>query len=180
MNVAPGNVSALDKGAVVIAALAAVTLLLELTWPHELKAVARDEQAAGHSEEAGPDIPAIGPLSAYLSIGERPLFMHDRQPFAVVVEAAPPAPAGPRVEFELTAVIITSATQIALMRSNLTPKVQRVTRNQTVDGWTLTDVSPEAVVLRRGTETMTVSLRPDVGRARPGEAVRVGTLGAGD
>lgn len=183
MSASPRPLAALDKVAVAIAALSAAALLLELTWPHELEAAAPAEQAAGESEAAAPDFPPIGPLSAYLPIGERPLFTQDRQPFVVVAEAAPVAPAAPprpRVEFELTAVIITSATQIALLRSNLTPAVQRVTRNQTVDGWTLVDVAPEAVVLNRGGESMTVSLRRDLRRARSGQAVRVDALGSGD
>jgi type II secretory pathway component PulC len=106
------------------------------------------------------------------------LFTHDRRPFIFVAEAAPVARAGPRVEFELTAVIITSVTQIALLRSNQTPTVQRVTLNQTIDGWTLAEVAPDSVVLNRGTETVTVPLRPDLGASRSGQAARTNPRGS--
>ena len=122
---------------------------------------------------------AVGSISEYLSVSERPLFTYDRRPFVFVAEVAP-VPVGPRAEFELTAVIITSATQIALLRSNLTPTVQRVALDQAIDGWTLAEVTPESVVLRRDAEVVTVPLRPDLGGARSGQAVRMGALGSDD
>ena len=159
-----------DGAAIAVAAVSACALLLELTWPHELAPPARSEEPAKPLEKEAHDVVPVGPLSDYLAISDRPLFTHDRRPFVIVAEAAPVAPAGPRAEFELTAVIITSATQIALLRSNLTPTVQRVMVTQTIDGWTLTEIAPESVVLTRGAEAVTVALRQEVRGSRSGQA----------
>ncbi|HJR69800.1 MAG TPA: hypothetical protein VKA43_07150 [Gammaproteobacteria bacterium] len=166
------NLTTFDRAALAVAAAAAGALLLELTWPHELEAPAAAGEATTAIELTAHDAVPVGPLSDYVLVGDRPLFTHDRRPFVFVAEAAPVARAGPRVEFELTAVIITSATQIALLRSSQTPAVRRVTLNQTIDGWTLPAVAPDSVVLNRGTETVTVPLRPDLGAARSGQAAR--------
>lgn len=167
------KLTAFDRIAVAVAAVSAGTLLLELTWPHEIEAPVQVEQSTAALETTGDDAVTIGPLSDYLSVSERPLFTHDRRPFVVIVEEAAPAPVGPPVEFELTAVIITSATQLALLRSNLTPTVQRLALNQSIDGWTLEAVTPDSVVLRQGDATATVPLRPDMGGARSGHAARI-------
>jgi len=167
------NLTTFDRAALALAAVSAGALLLELTWPYGLEAPAPAEESTTEIEPTAHDVVAVGPLSDYVLVGDRPLFAHDRRPFVFVAEAAPVAPAGPRAEFELTAVIITRATQIALLRSNLTPTVQRVTLNQTIDGWTLTGVAPDSVVLNRGTETVTVPLRPDLGASRSGQAARI-------
>jgi hypothetical protein len=169
--------STFDCIAIGVAAISAVALVGELVWRHDLEApAASDDAAPAAVAQVASDGMPVGPVSEYLSVSERPLFTHDRRPFVFVIEAAP-VPAGPRAEFELTAVIITSATQIALLRSNLTPTVRRVALSQTIDGWTLAEVSPDSVVLRRGEEVVTVPLRPDLGGARTAQAVRLGTLG---
>ena len=161
-----------DRIAIAIAAISAGTLLLELTWPHELEAPIPAEQPAVELEQTAGDAVTVGPLSDYLSIGERPLFTFDRRPFVFVVAAAP-VQVGPRVEFELTAVIVTRDTRLALLRSNLTPTARRVALNQTIDGWTLSEVAPDSVLLRQNEISMTVPLRPDLGAARSGHAARI-------
>jgi hypothetical protein len=167
------TLSRTDRIAVGIAIVAGLSMLLEVTLPHRLEAPAPAAPALAVVAESHDDVIEVGPLSAYLSVTERPLFEQSRQPFVAAVEPAPAVPAGPHVEFELTAVIITRATRIALLRSNVTPTVQRVTLNETVDGWTLAEVMPNAVVLRRGTESVTVELRPDSIGPRSGQAARV-------
>lgn len=173
MKASLANFTTFDRAALAVAAVAAGALLLELTWPYGFEAPAPAEEPATEVEQTVHDVVPVGPLSDYRLVSDRPLFTHDRRPFVFVTEAAPVARAGPRVEFELTAVIITSATQIALLRSNLTPTVQRVPLNQTIDGWTLTGVAPDSVVLNHGTETVTVPLRPDLGASRSGQAARI-------
>jgi hypothetical protein len=161
-----------DRCAVAVAAASACALLLELTWPHELEAPAPAEQMPAAIEQTTDNAVPVGPLSDYLAVSERPLFTHDRRPFVFAVEAVP-APVGPRVEFELTAVIITSDTRLALLRSNLTPTVRRVALNEAIDGWTLAAVSADSVLMRQGEAAITVPLRPDLGGARSGHASRI-------
>ena len=173
------ELTAFDRIALAAAAVSAGTLLLELTWPHALEPPTRAEQAPAETQQTADDIVPVGPLSDYLSVSERPLFTYDRRPFVFVVEAAP-VEVGPRVEFELTAVIITSDARLALLRSNLTPTAQRVALNQTIDGWALSEVTPDSVVLRQNETSVTVPLRPDLGAARSGHAVRIDPAAGGN
>jgi hypothetical protein len=174
------NLSSGDRVAVAIASVSAGTLLIELSLPHALEAPASIAAPPAELVASVGDIAQVGPVSDYFSVTERPLFSQDRRPFVPEPEPAPVVPAGPRVEFELTAVIITSATQIALLRSSVTPTVQRVTLNESVDGWTLAEVTPNNVVLRRGAESVTVPLRPDAGEPRSGHAARIDPRVRGD
>ncbi len=121
---------------------------------------------------------AVGPFADYLTVGEQPLFAFDRRPYVAVVEQA--AAPGPHVEFQLTAVILAGDTQIALLKSNLTPAVRRLAINETLDGWTLAEIRPEQVVLRRSTETVTVELRHNPGGGRTAQGVRVNALASGN
>jgi hypothetical protein len=162
-----------DCVAIAVAAVSAGALLLEMTWPHRLEGPPPAGEASTELAQAALEVVPVGPVLDYLSVSERPLFRFDRRPFAFVAEAAPVVAAGPRAEFELTAVIITHETQIALLRSNVTPTVQRLTLHQIIDGWTLAEVTPESVILRQGTEAVTVPLRPDLGAASAGHAARV-------
>lgn len=173
------ELTALDRVAITVAALSAGTLLLELAWPHPLEPPSAAEQASAEIRQASADVVPVSPLSDYLSISERPLFTYDRRPF-VFASAAAPIQVGPRVEFELTAVIITSDTRLALLRSNLTPTAQRIALNQTLDGWTLSEVTPDNVVLRQDEGFVTVPLRPDLGTARSGQAVRIDPAAGGN
>jgi hypothetical protein len=168
-----------ERFAIAVATISAGTLLLELTWPHELEAPVPAEQPTAELEQTADDAVPVGPLSDYLSISERPLFTFDRRPFVFVVEAAP-VQVGPRVEFELTAVIVTRDTRLALLRSNQTPTARRVALNQTIDGWLLTEVTADSVVLRQNEISVTVPLRPDLGAARSGHAARIDPAASGN
>jgi hypothetical protein len=167
-----------DRWAIGVTAACAVVLVLEISWPHGLEAPALTTDAPqAQDHEPAAAIP-VGLLADYARIGERPLFVFDRRPYVPTVEQA--APPGPRVEFQLTAVIMAGDTQIALLKSNLTPAVQRVAINQTVDGWTLAEVHPERVVLRSSAETMTVELRHNQAGGRTAQGVRVNALASGN
>lgn len=161
-----------DRAAIAVVLFSVCTLLLELTWQHDLGAPMSTEAVVPDVEPIPPDRITIGDVSLYHTIGERPLFARDRRPFVIAVETTP-METGPRAEFELTAVIITSTMRMALLRSSLTPTVQRVVQDQSIDGWTLIEVTPSSVRLQRDVETMTVPLRPDLGSARVGQAIRI-------
>jgi hypothetical protein len=172
MNAMLRRLTMFDRVAIAVAAVAAGALLLELLWAHDLGAPAATAETVAAVEPAALDVIPVGPVSEYSSVSERPLFTYDRRPFVVVAEVAPVV-AGPRAEFQLTAVIITDTAQIALLRSNLTPAVQRVAVSQTIDGWTLAEVHPDSVLLRRNAESMSVHLRPEPSAsAAPGAARR--------
>ncbi len=172
------TLTSLDRWAIGVAAAAAIALALEGGWPHGLEGPVTTAEAPQTGEHAPATAMAVGPLADYASIGDQPLFAFDRRPYVPVV--APAAAPGPRVEFQLTAVILAGDTQIALLKSNLTPAVRRVAINETLDGWTLAEIHPEQVVLRRSAETVTVELRRNSGGGRTAQGVRVNALASGN
>lgn len=135
-----------------VSALAAVALLVLASG-----ALAQDQ---GVSErKAGEPIP--GQRGAMLA---RPLFAPTRRPPPPVasvplqpLSAPPQPPSAPNVA--LSGVILgPGGGGVALMRGPLDPAPVRVGRGAMVDGWTIAEIRPRAVVLRRDGRSATVEL----------------------
>ena len=176
-----GSFGTVDRWLVAFSGACTVTLVAELIWPHRLDA----PNSPPHAEvQAAADVaPArqVGALGDYQAIADQPIFAFDRRPYLTVAEDAVPAsPPGPKVEFELTALIIADSAQFALLRSNLTPTVQRLSIDQSLDGWTLVEVWPQAVVLRRGAETLRIELHPTRAGGQNSQAARLVSLADGN
>lgn len=120
-------------------------------------ALAGEQGGVAQGQGQGP-----GPAGAMLA---RPLFAPTRRPPPPPVSAAlqplsPPAPSppsGPNVA--LSGVILgPGGGGVALVRGALDPAPVRVRLGGTVDGWTVAEILPRAVVLRRDGRSATVDL----------------------
>jgi len=108
----------------------------------------------------------LSPLSDYVQIIERPLFRKDRRPFvpdeSVVDEKKQKRKSSvSRMkpdELHLSAVIITNETRIALIQSGRNKKIQKVILGEVIDDWTLDDVQPGLISLKKGDEVKTLEL----------------------
>jgi hypothetical protein len=155
-------------------AIACLTILgAELLLPHRLETAVE----TGGTESVGTDPSRESrppkALDDYRAITDRPLFSFDRRLFVPPPPepAVPPPPAGPRVEFELSAVVTSATTRMAFLKTNLSPEVGKVAVDQSIAGWTLAEVHDDAVVLRNGAEERTVELQAErAGGARSGSA----------
>ena len=113
-------------------------------------------------------VPADKPVTSledYAGIIERPLFSPDRKPYeAEVVEAKPnrPVPVNTpltkREDYSLSAVIITDDKRMALIETKNGKKIHRLREGEELDGWTLTDVQPARVSLKKGSEVKELEL----------------------
>lgn len=106
-------------------------------------------------------------IAAYEDIVNRPLFNEDRQPYVYVApppEEKPvktrerPVPPKPPQQFSLTAIVITPETSLAILQGGKDKSLQRVRLGETIDGWTLTDIQDQSIVLTQGEQTQTLDL----------------------
>ena len=126
---------------------------------------------------------SLPPIDEYSEFIERPLFTASRRPRAETADAAPdtretgPAPASAPARkrgFKLSAVIIAGQERAALLEHPDTRKPTRVHLGETIAGWSLTQVEPDAVVLENGGQSTQITLRefptpppPRPARAKP-------------
>lgn len=119
--------------------------------------------AAIELEEITPVTPAateLPPVTAYQEIVERPLFMADRRPYEPPPPAASPVTQRPSKaqQFSLSGVVITEQQNIAILQSADGKTMQRVALGEVIDGWTLTEVHEQHVVLQKDDDTRILEL----------------------
>ena len=106
-----------------------------------------------------------GPPAAYEATRTRPLFSPTRRP------PPPPAPAfvAPPVamiapapvmapDLAVSGVIVGTDTRIAIVKRPSDAVFTRVTRGSQIDGWTVSEIEPRAVVLRRDDRSVTIGM----------------------
>ena len=111
--------------------------------------------------------PAVQSLALMEQTAARPLFRQNRRrpiAFAPVSDVpempAPPISQDVELLHVLSAVVITNEQAVAYLTHPDTGLV-RVAQGGTVDGWTLAEVRPDAVMLRRGEQRSQLELRPE-------------------
>lgn len=121
--------------------------------------------AASAAALASPPVPARAdpaPDGRFRAMVERPLFSPTRRP-----PAAPPAPLDapapaalplPPPDLTLSGVITGGGSGIALVRRPQDAAPIHVALGGTVDGWTVAEIRPRAIVLTRDARSVTVGL----------------------
>ena len=105
-------------------------------------------------------------IAAFDEIVERPLFNATRQPFVAAaseaIKKATPqkkkTTTGRQNQLSLSAVVITSKKQIAILQNVKDKSLQRIALGDTVDGWTLNEVTPNSIKLSKGDEIKNLEL----------------------
>jgi hypothetical protein len=98
------------------------------------------------------------PLASFGAFNERPIFSAQRKPIAPVpVGAAASAPPPPPTA-TLVGIIIDATRQIALIRTASSPLAVAVAVGETVQGWQVSGIAPDRVVLHQGTTDDTLKL----------------------
>lgn len=111
--------------------------------------------------------PAVQSLALMEQTAARPLFRQNRRRPMVFAPAsdvpempAPPISQDVELRHVLSAVVITKEQAVAYLTHPDTGLV-RVAQGGTVDGWTLAEVRPDAVILKRGEQRSRLELRPE-------------------
>ncbi len=115
---------------------------------------------------AGPAIPARAgdpaPETRFRAMVERPLFSPTRRPPPAPQAVAPldaPVPLAPSPpNLALSGVITGGGGGVALIRRPQDAAPIHVALGGTVDGWTVAEIHPRAIVLRRDARSVTVDL----------------------
>ncbi|MBI1733225.1 MAG: hypothetical protein HYR49_10745 [Gammaproteobacteria bacterium] len=145
-------------------ALAGVLVVELRARPVEVKADSGAKLIAEAPAAPVPDARPFPPVQEYAAITERPLFSPDRK--AQIATAAPTAGAAQLsagttdpAEMILTAVVITNERPLAILETARGKGVHKIAVGEAVNGWTLAEIQPEAVVLEKGSEVRTLELR---------------------
>ena len=104
---------------------------------------------------------SLPPRSKFSEFIERPLFLSERRPFIYPLDVEVAVPSKP-LQLLLTGVIISSEERAALMERPGRPDVLRVTEGEVIDGWKVSSISPNQVVLHNGEVEEILALRDGV------------------
>lgn len=100
---------------------------------------------------------ALPTIRTFDAINDRPIFSPDRKaiaPAAVATSAAPPPPPSAA----LVGVILDNQTRLALMKSSAAPLETAYAVGAMVDGWQVSEIDRDKVVLRSGLTTDEIKL----------------------
>ncbi|MCZ6804298.1 MAG: hypothetical protein O7D86_10290 [Proteobacteria bacterium] len=102
-------------------------------------------------------------ISSYDEIVNRPLFFEDRKPYVYVEPETPTREVRPKLmriteQYSLNAVIITSDVKLAIIESGRKKSLTRITLGESIDGWTLENIEPRSILLKKGDETKNLEL----------------------
>jgi len=151
-------------------------------WPMLGMAAALIAAAAGMAvaqeppkDPAGlPELPAIEDLSETL---ERPLFMKTRRPpeapVAPVVEAAPVKVPTEEAPADLTGIVNGPDLHYAILTNRATKEVLHLRKGEKIEEWSLQEIGPRYVVLRRGPGSLRLELFEE---KEPGERSKQSSL----
>ena len=107
------------------------------------------------------------PENHFRAMAERPLFSSTRRPppvpLAPLDVSALPAPPPPAPNLSLSGVITGGGVGVALLRRPQDTAPIHVALGGAVDGWTVAEIRPRAIVLRRDVRSVVVDL-PTPGR----------------
>ena len=121
------------------------------------------------------EIPEIPPIEELSSTVERPLFMRTRRPpkapVAPVVEAAPVQVPTEEAPADLTGIVNGPDLNYAILTNRATKEVMQLRQGEKIDEWSLQEIGPRYVVLRRGPGSLRLELfeekEPGEGSKRP-------------
>ena len=111
----------------------------------------------------------ISKASDYDEIINRPLFFEDRKPFVYVkpekqLKQKKQTTPKKTEQYSLSAVIITSERQLAIIQSGRGKTLQRISLGEDIDGWTLETIEPRSILLKKGNETKNLELEIKVSK----------------
>lgn len=137
-----------------------------LPWLHDSIPTDSAPEAVTNAPPSPSDFRGPGPLEQYDEIIRRPVFVATRRP-----AAAPDLSPGHTGEIRLldmypvVGVVIAGEQRLVLIRKAAGDTVSRIAQGAELDGWTLTEVSRERLVLEKAGNRKEVSLQNNGGSA---------------
>ena len=124
-----------------------------------LAGIAMAQEPAKQSAGEIPEIPPIEDLSTTV---ERPLFMRSRRPpnapAPAVATAAPVTVASEDAPADLTGIVSGPDRTYAILTSRATKEIHHLRTGEKIDDWSVHEIGPRYVVLRRGPGSLRLEL----------------------
>lgn len=121
--------------------------------------IAAAQEPPGKAVGEIPELPPIEELSATV---ERPLFTRSRRPpdapAAPAAEASPVAVANEESPADLTGIVSGPDLAYAILTSRKTKEVHHLRKGEAIDDWSVQEIGPRHVVLRRGPGSLRLEL----------------------
>ncbi|HEX3524930.1 MAG TPA: hypothetical protein VHT52_22945 [Stellaceae bacterium] len=148
------------RSAIVLSA--ALAVVWQLAMPVELPVSATPSSASATAPVVADLVTAVVP--AYPAIAEHPLFYATRQPWAppppTATPSVPQAPAPtaphPLQKYQLVGVVISKGARAALLKPSDGSKTVTISEGQQLSGWTLRQISPDALHFESGGDTFDI------------------------
>ena len=139
-----------------------------------------DVSANSKNNEVGNKEFVFPEITAFDEVIQRPLFNETRLPFVAPdpepLVAKPESkrnrPVKKQEELSLSAVVMTPEMQIAILQSGRNKTLQRVVLGEMIDGWSLDEVMPHSVQLRRGEEIKRLELEIKSSNPKPNTKIK--------
>lgn len=108
-------------------------------------------------------VPELPPLANLHATRERPLFVRTRRPPAVVEKAAEPETAeqvvtSDEAPADLIGIVVGPERTYAILKDHENKEVQHLQKGEKIEDWSLDEIAPRYIVLRRGATKMHVEL----------------------
>jgi len=121
-------------------------------------------------------VPELPPLANLHATRERPLFVRTRRPPAAVEK--PPEPeavekvvTSDEAPADLIGIVVGPARTYAILKDHESKEIQHLQKGEKIDDWSLDEIAPRYIVLRRGATKMHVDLfdqkEADASHAKP-------------
>jgi hypothetical protein len=93
-----------------------------------------------------------------IELTQRPLFNPKRQPIQPAAEKKPPPPPPPPPQIAFIGTMSQDGEQLAMVKTSATPLAFSVKVGNALDGWQVSDISPERIVLSNNATKYEVKL----------------------
>ena len=135
-------------------------------WLHGTAGTGRQQTPGQPAPPAPLDFNDPGPLETYDGILERPVFLASRRP-GPQVENRPGQPGEVLLldRYPVVGVVIAGGTRMVLIRQETDGSIRRIAQGAVLDGWTLSEITRERLVLEMAGKSREVLLKKNGGEA---------------
>jgi len=119
------------------------------------------DTAAAPVTSAGGDVVSIPPLPTYRELRTRPLFTETRRPPPRAAAGQPVQRVDPGTKWKLTAIIVAGADSHVFVQGIRDNTIRRLDAGQMLDGWRVSEITPQYVKLTSGDHESRLELRKE-------------------
>lgn len=136
-----------------------------MPWLRDPVSTDNGPQSPTHTPQARSNFNDPAPLAQYDEIIQRPVFVASRRPAAAPAATSPGKPGEVLLLdlYPVVGVVVAGEQRLVLIRKATGDTVSRIAQGEELDGWTLTEVSRERLVLEKAGNRKEVFLQNNNG-----------------